>query len=67
VDWFLECTQAIKLQPGYIEAYFLRANTRVELGDRKGGIEDLEQALKFAPDNKIIAKRLTELRSAIGK
>jgi tetratricopeptide (TPR) repeat protein len=38
-------TQAINLNPDFVEAYMIRANTRAAIGDLRGGIEDFEKAM----------------------
>jgi len=38
-------TQAIQLNPTFHEAYFLRGCVKYKLGDRQGGIEDIEKVI----------------------
>ncbi|MEG4270741.1 MULTISPECIES: hypothetical protein [unclassified Microcoleus] len=38
-------TQAINLNPDFVEAYMIRATARSGTGDLQGGIEDFEKAM----------------------
>ncbi|WP_373537368.1 hypothetical protein [Microcoleus sp.] len=38
-------TQAINLNPDFVEAYTIRAHVRAAAGDLQGGIEDFEKAM----------------------
>jgi tetratricopeptide (TPR) repeat protein len=38
-------TQAINLNPDFVEAYMIRANARTGTGDNHGGVEDFQKAI----------------------
>ncbi|MHC5825545.1 MAG: tetratricopeptide repeat protein, partial [Nostoc sp.] len=40
-------TQAIKINPNYVDVYYNRGNARSDLGDFEGAIEDYTQAIKI--------------------
>ncbi len=43
-------TQAIELNPNFVEAYIKRAATRFKLGDDRGALKDCSEALRINPD-----------------
>lgn len=43
-------TQAIELNPQFVEAYLKRATTRYQLGDDRGTLKDCTQALQINPN-----------------
>lgn len=43
-------TQAIELNPNFVEAYIKRATTRFKLGDDRGALKDSNEALHINPD-----------------
>jgi tetratricopeptide (TPR) repeat protein len=46
------CSRAIRLDPGYSLAYYVRGVIRSqEMGDLNGGIQDLGQAIRLKPDH----------------
>lgn len=52
--------QAIDLNPNQAEAYFLRGQARLKLGDREAAIADLKQAAsQFLQDNNVVGYRST--------
>jgi tetratricopeptide (TPR) repeat protein len=42
---FEDFTQAINLNPGFVEAYMSRADTRTLLGDKQGAVTDFQKAI----------------------
>ncbi len=44
-------TQAIELNPGFLEAYIKRSATRYKLGDDRGALVDCNQALRINPNS----------------
>lgn len=40
-----DCTEALKLQPGFVKAYMRRAKARMQLKNLKGAMEDLDELL----------------------
>ena len=42
---FEDFTQAINLNPDFVEAYMLRADTRNLLGDKQGAVTDFQKAI----------------------
>ncbi|NJK66574.1 MAG: hypothetical protein HC789_13135 [Microcoleus sp. CSU_2_2] len=38
-------TQAINLNPDFVEAYMVRARIRAVIGDKQGGVEDFQKAI----------------------
>lgn len=43
-------TQAIELNPNFVEAYIKRGATRYKLGDDRGALKDCSEALRINPD-----------------
>ncbi|MEG5159083.1 hypothetical protein QUB37_01330 [Microcoleus sp. AT3-A2] len=38
-------TQAINLNPDFVEAYIIRARMRAVIGEKQGGVEDFQKAI----------------------
>ncbi|MBE9096386.1 hypothetical protein [Tychonema sp. LEGE 07203] len=38
-------TQAINLNPDFVEAYMIRARIRAVIGEKQGGVEDFQKAI----------------------
>ena len=52
VDWdgvVADTTEALRLNPEYMQAYMNRGSARNQLGDERGGALDFEQALRLNP------------------
>jgi tetratricopeptide (TPR) repeat protein len=52
---------AIKLDPHYATAFFNRANSKLNAGDKSGAIDDYRQALQLRPSFREAADALKEL------
>ncbi|HEX7878826.1 MAG TPA: hypothetical protein VF720_05420, partial [Candidatus Eisenbacteria bacterium] len=55
--------QAISLDKGFADAWFLRARARAETGDRKGALNDLHACLERDPKHVGARNELARLRS----
>ncbi|MEG4996496.1 hypothetical protein [Microcoleus sp. B4-D4] len=40
-------TQAININPDFVEAYMVRAHTRAVIGEKQGGVEDFQKAIEI--------------------
>lgn len=65
LDRNIEATQcfreALTLRPGYIPAYVALANTLEAAGDSQEARRILQAALKYAPDNALLRRKLSNL------
>ena len=59
-------TEALRLAPGLPEAYEWRAYARLQAGDDRGELEDLDALIKLEPDNADAFRNRYECRTALG-
>ncbi|GMF26087.1 unnamed protein product [Phytophthora lilii] len=59
-----DCTRAILLDPSYMKGWSRRGMTRYRRGKYAESVQDFEEALRIAPDNREVAKLL---KAAKGK
>ena len=59
------CTEAIRLQPNFAEAYLLRGVTRMTKGDRSGAFQDVNKALECDVTNTATYVEAYHMRAAL--
>lgn len=60
-------TRAIALKPDFDFAFFVRARAYEEKGELKQALAGYEEAAKLAPKNKVIQKRIAEVKQKLGQ
>lgn len=56
-------SQFLRMQPSNASAFYMRAISRFHLGNRDGAVEDLEKAVRLAPENERYRKAIEKLRN----
>jgi len=46
----IDFTEAIRLQPSYVDTYIQRGLVRTDIGDHEGAIKDFSEAIRLQPD-----------------
>ena len=67
INAIVTLTKAIALNPDYSDAYLLRSQTLLRMGDRKSAREDMEKLISTYPQNEDVLMLKARIEHAEGK